>query len=825
MISPLGRWRLLAPALLGWAVTAWAITLPGTGRWIMFVFSLLGVASVSAALCAPRWLGCKTELYRGLNKQWALLALTCTVLVALGSQIDAGEWRRSDRVISTAASQGKQIELEVTVDDYVTRTTAGSTERYWVPASLLADRGRIPLLLWGEGQPDQRWIPGTVLQLSGRVERLAAGSSAAYGVTMGSLSDARLITAERFALSEETGKLANDLRLRLREAALGVNGAELLPGFAVGDTSLVGEELQEQMLETSLTHLTAVSGSNCALVTSSILWLSSRFGAGRRSRFVLATLALGGFVFIVGPDPSVQRAAVMATVVLVSGYGGKRAHALPCLGVAVLVLLAIDPWQALQPGFALSVAATVGILLLVPMLSAGLRRAFRAPQLLSLPVAVALAAQIACGPLLLLLQPGLPVVGVLANVLAAPAAPLGTGLGLLAMLILPFLEPVGTLIVHVGAVSARWVAATAEICAQLPLARLPWPEGWFGAALLVAVQAAPIIAWAIHSGNLTWPGRSQVKPRSPWQNTTRAPRVVRLGIAVLLCGASGIFLGPTVVAPLTERAGVPKDWAIVACDVGQGDAILLRDSAENGSAILVDTGDEPELLEECLSLFGVRRISLLVLTHDDADHVGALSVVAQMSDAVLVAPPTTKSGELNSGQTSGEGRPLIRELEEYNLEYRVAIAGLASAGPGVRWEILAPQEGSLLPDTNSASLVMRVQVGDMSALLLGDTGQDEHRSLLAQQRNLKVDVVKVAHHGSKDQDPRLLDAVQAKFGLLSVGEKNRYGHPAHAVLERLQRVGTVPLRTDQLGSIALSGSHEDIRAWSVRSPSNVAGDE
>ena len=148
------------------------------------------------------------------------------------------------------------------------------------------------------------------------------------------------ITAEGIGemIRERIGEAAAALRSGLRERSEAVPGAALVPGFAVGDTALVGDDLDRAMTESSLAHLTAVSGANCALVTGAVIWLLGRLGAGRRLRAVAAGCGLALFVVLVGPDPSVQRAAVMAAVLLASGFGGKRATALPSLGLAVIAL-------------------------------------------------------------------------------------------------------------------------------------------------------------------------------------------------------------------------------------------------------------------------------------------------------------------------------------------------------------------------------------------------------------------------------------------------------------------------------------------------------
>lgn len=813
---PPGRWRLLAPAVFGWALTAWAVTVPGSGRWISIVAAVLGTGVLVVTVFATRRAKNSEQGSARWQRCWGIIAIGCAALVMLGTQIDAGEWRRSDPDLATAATQSRQFEMRVTVASYVADASSAFGDRYWVRAALHSKRGDIPVLLWLEGKPDERWVPGATLELAGRAERFDAGSAAAYGVTVQDSASAKLVPAGPLAFAEQPGRIANELRLGLRAATAQLQGAELLPGFAVGDTSLVSDELQQNMLQTSLTHLTAVSGANCALVTSVIIWCSSMLGAGRRVRLLLAAAALTGFVFVVGPDPSVQRAAVMAAVMLVSGYGGKRALALPSLGVAILILLGCDPWQALQPGFALSVVATAGILLAVPTLSAGLRRVMRVPHLFAIPIAVALAAQIACGPLLLLLQPGIPAAGLLANVIAAPAAPLGTGVGLLAMMVIPLSEPLGMMLVQLGAVSARWVAATAEICAQLPMARWAWPGGWFGAALLAMVEVLPMLAWAWHTGRMSSPGGARVTPRLPWQLALTRPLAVRSAVAVSVCAACGISLGITVVAPITEQAGTPRDWHVVACDVGQGDAILLQDPAIPGSTILVDTGKDPVLLSECLARFDVKRINLLVLSHDDQDHVGALSAVVSQSDAALISPPS-----VGNGDSETTPRKVVRELEAAGVPYEIGSAGMsgrlngaASGDESLSWEVLAPRSGTLPETTNAASLVMRVRSGAVTVMLLADTGAEEHRQLLSTSADLRADVVKVSHHGSRDQDPRLLEAVGAKIGLVSVGADNGYGHPTVDALDAIRDAGSLALRTDESGSIAISGEPGSLRAWS-----------
>lgn len=543
-----------------------------------------------------------------------------------------------------------------------------------------------------------------------------------------------------------------------------------------------------------------IAGANCALVTSAVAWAASWLGARRRLRIVIQGFALASFVVIVGPDPSVQRAAVMATVVLVSGYGGKRAVALPSLGLAIVVLLVRDPWQALHPGFALSVAATGGILLIVPALTDWLRRIARIPRWVALPIAIAAAAQFACSPLLLLLQPGLPAVGVLANVLAGPAAPWGTGLGLLAVFVLPVSPAWGDWLVRGAALAAQWITGTAEVASQLPLARWPWPGGWPGALLLAATQTALLLGWR------AWE-RARHSRRQPWEMLGSPARHASRWAFGLLGLGMGVGLGPTIVAPATTRLTAPSDWRVVACDVGQGDAVLVRDPERANEVMLIDTGDNAVALTDCLDRFGVTRIATLVLSHDHQDHTGALGAVLDRVDLALIAP---------NNSADGDDRPVVRELRDADVPTVVGEPGL-SGGEDVPWLVLAPPTHRTPADPNAASLVLLAQSGPTSILLLGDTGAEQQGPLERVSQGLgveiTVDIVKVAHHGSRDQSLELPRQINAELGLVSAGAGNSYGHPVAETVRQFEAAGTAIARTDLLGSIAISGDPGGLSVW------------
>lgn len=820
--SPPGQWALLAVSLIAWAVTSWMILEPGRGTLLAILAGVsgtllliwIGIARVSGPRLAVR----------ALPPLLPMALLVCAAILMLGTRVSVEESHRADPLLLASASSGEPATFDVRLTGFPERKRTMVGDRAWVRGVAIRPAGPVPILLWLD-EPQQvpaHWAPGVRITVTARLKTQAPQDAAAFTAKSTVVHELAANTPATW-LPAQLGMAAAELRHGLVRQARQVPGAELVPGFAVGDTSLVSEHLHGTMLESSLTHLTAVSGSNTGLVIAAVVWSVSRLGMLRRSRTIAAFCGLLGFIAVVGPDASVQRAAVMASVLLIGNFGGRRATALPALGCAALTLLALDPWQALQAGFALSVAATGGILICAAPLAKWLRLRTRFPNLIALPVGVAVAAQLFCGPLLLLLQPGVPAAGIVANVVAAPAAPLGTGLGLLAALLYPIAPPLASFVVHAASWPARWVAATAEVCATLPAGRWHWPGGWEGALLLAACQLGVLAAWALATGRIGLPRVGVAPPRSPWQSAPALPAAIRTVSALLLSSSLGIFLAFTLITPVATTLSTPRDWVLVACDIGQGDAVLVREPEHSDFVILIDTGDDPQALERCLNRFGVTRIGLLVLTHDDRDHVGALGSVVERVDHALISP--TVSGE------DAAARPVVQTLERSGIPYRVGAEGDGGRvdDPGPNWQVLAPRAGLTPSESNESSLVLVVEAAGHRMLMLADTGYQEQHRLRDHRALQEIDVIKVAHHGSKDQDPAMFGALAADWGVVSVGAENTYGHPNPEILAALERAGTTPLRTDLHGSVALLKQPDGTLApWvedSERAPADVARDD
>ncbi|UIN29391.1 ComEC/Rec2 family competence protein [Microbacterium binotii] len=707
----------------------------------------------------------------GWARMWALvtLALLMGAMPAMSVAV-----QDPPRAAAIEVGDGHQVGGEFSVVGKIETTALGyRTDALTVSASAGREpvAAGVPVTVLMSERPDGAEI-GAVVRIDGGAFAAEPGDRAAL-----------VVRAERVELVRAPeGVSAASAWLRERLAAstegLPAPGAGLIPGLAVGDTGAVDAELEQQMRAASLTHLTAVSGANCAIVVGLAFLLAARCGIGRTGRVIAGLSALAGFVGLVTPEPSVIRAATMSAIAMLALLLGRRGSGLALLALAVCVLLAADPWLALSLGFALSAAATGALLVLAPPLARGLGRFL--PASLALALAVPLSAQLVCAPLIVLVSTGVAVYGVPANLLAAPAAPVATVLGLAACLA----GPVPVLQAGLSAltwVPAAWIAGIAGAVDTLPARTLAWAEGLPGLVGLVVVTAAGTVL-------LLPPGR------------TRIARLTRALSAVMTASVAAAMVGILVVDSVVVPLTTPQEWSVAMCDVGQGDAVVVRSA---GAVMLVDTGPEPEALDSCLARLGITRIDLLVLTHFDIDHVGGLDGVPAPVGLLMHGP--------------ADERDAARALAVGARDVVAAAAGMGGVLGAARWRILWPSADAVVPG-NDASIVVEIGGGGVPrTLMLGDLGGDAQRALRASgELRGPYEVLKVAHHGSADQDAGLQRQVAPALALIGVGAGNDYGHPRAAILDILSAQGTTVARTDLDGLILVGMDDGRTTVWRER---------
>ena len=762
--------RLMGPALAAWGAAAAA---PRAG----VAATLAGLALVALAAAA---VGARRGR-PGLALA-AVAALLCGAVAAAAAGMAAADLTRGPVRTFARQRHTAEVTVRITADPFLAHS--GMPRPVVVDATaerVGATRLRTPVVLMAQDATRAwlRLVPSTRVTVTARFAPDDRGATAAVLRPEGPPRITSPPTAAQ--------RLAARLRTGLREAAapLPADARALLPGLVVGDTSALPQELEDAFRATDLTHLTAVSGANLTVVLILLIGppglairverrgLAARLGLPLRWTALLGVALTLGFVLVCRPGPSVLRAAVCGLIALLAIGTGRRRSLLPALAAAVLLLVLYEPGLACSAGFALSVLATGSLLTLAPRWSAALHRRGVPPRVAE-ALAAAAAAQAVCGPVIALMSARLSLVAVPCNLLAEPAVGPATVLGFAALATAPLAPPVARALAWLAGWPTRWIAAVARRGAALPGADIAWPGGWTGGLLLAVVTAAALVA-------------GHRLAHRPW-------------LAVACVTALLLALVRPVPLPRVTAAWPPRDWRFAMCDVGQGDALAL--SAGPGAAVVVDTGPDPVPVDRCLRDLRVTAIPLLILTHFHADHVDGLPGV--LRGRRVGAIETTVLDE-----PAGQAAEVRREAAAAGVPVQRAAAGEERAIGPLSWRVLwPPPTAADLPgdEPNDASVALLVRDRGLTLLLMGDLEPDVQQELLAEQPDLpRVDVLKVAHHGSAYQDPALFARVRPRLALISVGVGNPYGHPAARTVTELRALGAVVLRTDEDGPIAVTG--------------------
>ena len=592
------------------------------------------------------------------------------------------------------------------------------------------NRIRLPIRVIIE--TEELLIPGQRIQLSGRLidskERKVASLFIAEEDSLRYISTPKSLKAleeVRIALRAETSKISGD-------------SAALIPGMVIGDTSLQNSALTKRMLEAGLSHLTAVSGANFAIVSAFLFALIGFFIPNRRIQSSITIFALVIFVLLVRPTPSVLRAGVMAAVFLIAKLSGRRNAGVNSLAVAITLLLLINPFQAFEAGFILSVLATSGLIFFAPRVAARVP----GPKVLGELISIPTAATLFCAPYLMAISGGLNLGTVFLNILVVPVVPFVTIFGFVGTLLVLPITSLARILLDIANLGTRWIVY--------------------------------IASWSDSMPSLV----------------TSAPTILLLGALLTLSRFLGkkvalISLLMVLTVSSSQRLVFPgSDWKVGQCDVGQGDALLIN--LGGGSAILFDAGPDPRLLDRCLDQFQVERLPLVLISHIHADHYQGITGIGRREVGQVL---------MNREVDLFESRP--EQVARSGQKFKVGDA---------RIEIIWPETGAESFDSitgdgsaeNNLSVVAIVEIEQVRILVTGDIEPGAQRELLGELK--EIDVIKVPHHGSKHQEPKIFEGASIFF--VSVG-RNSYGHPDNGLISSLESKGSV-FRSDLDGAIALS---------------------
>ena len=556
--------------------------------------------------------------------------------------------------------------------------------------------------------------------------------------------------------------VTSNIREKFRSLAMPSDAGALIPGLVIGDTSLQSFEFAAQMRKVGLSHLTAVSGANFALVAAFLLWFLQFIVSNVKLRVQVTFITLVLFIFLVRPTPSVLRAAVMTAVILIARSRAERSYGLSALGAAITLLIALDPFQAIDPGFALSVLATSGILIFSPTLEAHLSKFIKTKWLTEV-ISIPISATIFCTPVVVMLSGQLSLITIPANILVSPVIAPITVIGFISAIFALVSTPIAQILLWIATLLSNWIVLVSKSMSSLPVITFSQIRFFLVVFTLIAIAAvfrrwrlmiliSSLLVVQLFYNTVTWPG---------------------------------------------------SGWQVVNCDVGQGDGLVVN--LGEGAGLVIDTGPDPVRIDGCLNNLGIRVIPLLVLTHFHADHIGGLTSVIN----------NRKIGQVwisNLHQPEDAYKSVMQQLS--GLDVRSVVQGqqftIASTGTTVKvlWPQPLTQEFTSLPGDGSAinnsSIALIIKTSKISLFTGGDI-EPPVQELISKSADLtEVDILKVSHHGSAYQYLPMLDILKPKSAIISVGAGNTYGHPDSDLIAELIRRGVKVWRTDNSGGISVA---------------------
>lgn len=569
-------------------------------------------------------------------------------------------------------------------------------------------------------------------------------------------------------------------------------GADLAEGIVLGDRRrLLGTDTEEDFRILGLTHLVAVSGSHLAAACAAVAFLGTMLRVPRRPLVVATVIAGAAYAVVTGLPFSALRSLLMLMVAGSAQLAGRRADGIASLSIAVIAVVALQPWAVFDLGLQLSALAVFGLLafgrLVAEWATWGLS-SWRRP--VGQALALTLVAQLTTVPVVASAFGMVSLLAPVANALVGPLVSVAMLVGLVGAVAGTILPAAGVLGVSGAAAILGATASVADVLARVPGAAVALDAGpWF--ALGTAVVLGGLWVW--------WP-------------LPQAPGSGRRFLAAVLCGSILVALGPAPV----------QRCAVTVLDVGQGDAILVRDS---GRVMLVDTGPDELALRRALARCGVRRIDVLILTHAHGDHTGGAGGLVGVADVGWIGVPDdathggasedvgTRDPWPGAGGWAGPDRPV-----------QALAAGDVWRIGGTSVEVQWPPEGeSEELGTNDTSVVLEIRRGGFSMVLTGDAEHLVQQCLIAEGLASEVDILKVPHHGSTNGlTAEGLKAWSPQDAIISVGTGNDFGHPCPETLALLENAGVRIWRTDQYGDITVTISSTGYRLRGTRRRTTAA---
>ncbi len=553
--------------------------------------------------------------------------------------------------------------------------------------------------------------------------------------------------------------------------------AAIVDALVLGRRSGIDRDLQDQFAQSGLVHLLSISGFHVGLIASWVFLIARLARLSRARATVTAALVGTAYVAFLGWQAPATRAAALAATLALCQVRQRRVQADPLLAATALGVLLVDPWAIVDLGAWLSVGSMWGATAFTRWTDRTIGTGFWARGLGS-----SVGATLATAPLTAAALGTVAVIGIVLNFAAIPLAAVAVPGVLASLLAFPIWPGLAEALAAGSGFTLHLLELIAQFGAAVPGGHLLQPAELESAAVWTLALGAVLLGMAARST------LGEALRRWGW-----------LAVVALW----GILLADRLPFAADDASGLTLHFL----DVGQGDAALLR--TPGGRWVLIDAGPAGEggdagrsVVVPFLRRAGAKRLAAVVVSHAHADHLGGVpSVLERFGAGMVLEPAALVSDPLYAR--------FLAALEVSAIPWHGARVGDRLDLDGVRVTVLHPDPSwdGWGDDVNEDSVVLLVEYGAFQALFAGDAGFPVEAALLrdGSGRIKPVDVLKVGHHGSRGSTgDDWLEGLRPRTAVISVGRKNRYGHPAPETLARLVARGVKVWRTDQDGAVTIT---------------------
>ncbi len=562
--------------------------------------------------------------------------------------------------------------------------------------------------------------------------------------------------------------------------------AGFLRGLLLADRSEIDYETKTDFINTGVVHILAVSGTHVAIILLIVAMFTGRFNVIVRS--VISIFVIIIFYLLTGGAPSVTRASIMA-IVLITAFLLNRKFSknfvFNSLAIAGFTILLINPRDLFNPGFQLSFAAVISIAAIVPFLNSRIEELEIKNKYLKgilLYATVSIAAQIGTLPFTLYYFGKLSLVSILANVLIIPVIGIIIALGILSLILNPFLPFIASAYISLNETLVALIFSITKFFSGLKYSYITIRQFSILDAAIFYLFVFIFFFYFERSKNL----------------------IFRIALILLITINILNFVTLDDEEILKENL-----FYVAAIDVGQGDAILLK--FPNGQTALIDAGNATEFIDSgeriilpLLDYLNIKKIDYAFISHVDSDHyAGFVSLIHNGKIKRIFKP------QIDTSQNKD------LKLEKYLREKRVPYSYFTSKTfqiGNAKLYFLNDKNINELKGNNSSGII-KIVYGKTSFLFTGDAEIPAEKYLIERYGNfLNSDFLKVGHHGSlTSTSEKFIEKVTPELSLISAGVENRYNHPAPKIIERLNSANSEIFRTDLEGAVILESDGNKIQ--------------